>query len=280
MKDLVKAQAQSLSLTGAQPKSPIELMALAVQSGADVGTLERIRDLIEWNEKREAKRAYDDALAAFQAECPTLKRTVAGAQGRYRFTPLDHIIEQVRPLMERHGLSRRFTTEQVNPTTVRVSVIITHKTGHSETSSVDIPVDKRNNLMSDPQQVGGAITFAQRYALQLALGIVTAGDDRDGQGPEPKTRLERLAAAAPASVSEPDAATKPVDEEAEWKAAAKTLWELLKPVRGTAQNWGTAIAWMIDEGLIGDEVVAIKQLSTGQLNAVAKAVRDSGSISS
>lgn len=284
---IIKADTRAVMASDSAPSTPFELMAVAVKNGADVGTLERIRDLIEWNEKREAKKQFDAALAAFQADCPTLKRTVAGAQGRYKFTPLDHIIEQIQPLLQQHGLARRFTTEQTQAGSVRVSVIITHKAGHSEASSVDIPVDKRNSLMTDPQAVGGALTFAQRYVLQLALGIVTAGEDRDGQGPEPKTRLERLAAQSqkpeerkpePKLEQQPAAQAKqPTQAQTaptvEWKRAAARLWRLLAPVRGDRDNWGMALEWLAKRNLISQRVIVIQQLDEDQLSTLADALQ-------
>jgi hypothetical protein len=148
-------------------------------------------------------------------------------------------------------------------------------------------VDKRNSLMSDPQQVGGAITFAQRYALQLALGIVTAGDDRDGQGPEPKTNLERLALqprpaqpeaidieeakpAQPEQQQEPKQAQQPQQPD----SAVAELWRLLKPVRGVARNWNQAMEWMRAQGLVGDDVNDIKQLSAKQLASIVSALKN------
>lgn len=263
-----------------QPDSPLALMAMAVERNADVATLERLRDLIEWNDKREAKKHFDAALMAFQTECPVLKRTVNGAANRYKFTPLDHVVQQVKPLLQRHGLSYRFTSEPAEGGT-RVIALISAG-GHTEQTAVFMPKDSGktrdgSNLMSDPQQMAVALTYAQRYALQLALGIVTAGDDRDGQGPAPKTRLERLAQGAMQPVAQsqpaPGPAPAPVveqpDTEEARKAAAQRLWTALKPVRGGSPSWTIAVAWMAEHDLI-EHGTDMKTLSVEQLDALTE----------
>jgi hypothetical protein len=56
---------------------------------------------------------------------------------------------------------------------------IRHKAGHSVSISYDLPMPDKVTGQNAAQQMGSATTYAKRYALCSALGIVT-GEDDDG----------------------------------------------------------------------------------------------------
>lgn len=238
------AKIEPSALTVVTPQSPFELLAVAVKQGVDVATMERLEGLYERQMLRQAKQAFDDAMSAFQTECPIILKTVDGAQSKYRFAPLDHIVTQVRGLIAKHGFRYTITSE-TDKDGVQAIVKVTHRLGHFEESKFKCPVDSRNPVMNASQQIGGAMTFAKRYAFCNAFGILTADEDRDGQTPKPKAA--------------------PVDSER--KKAIARLWDILLPVRGTQQNWKLATQWLADE--LGEDTFDYKQAPTDEVNRIA-----------
>lgn len=162
-----------------------DLIRTAIERGADVETMERLLAMRRELKAEAARKAYFDALAAFQSACPVIQRRkgIPDSVGeiKYRYAPLEHIVEQVGPLLRDHRLSYRFETE-VGEGGALVSCIVTHRDGHSERSSVTVPgvsVPKANAA----QNSGAGITYGKRQSFCNALGIMTADDDTDGRGP-------------------------------------------------------------------------------------------------
>lgn len=158
---------------------------LAVEKGGGADTLERLMAVRREMKAEHAKAAFDAALAAFQAECPTIKKTKAGPKNAYHFAPLDEIVEQTKELRAKHGFSHQITAETSNGK-VKAICKITHREGHCDTAVFEAPIDARNAMQSDPQKYAAALTFATRYAFRSAFGIVTGDDDNDGAINRPK----------------------------------------------------------------------------------------------
>lgn len=164
--------------------SIVELLHAAVKQGTPVAELKELVQLHEHMEKRQALKAYFDALAAFQAEAPLINQshtakiaTRGGGSYSYTYAPLDEIARTILPLLTKHGLSYRWdTVVEKNAITVRCTV--SHVAGHSETSSMTLPIDN-TSAMSEQQKVGAAMTFGQRRSLTAALGLVTTDEDPD-----------------------------------------------------------------------------------------------------
>lgn len=156
----------------------------AIEKNLPVETMEKLFSLMERAKDAHAKSEYHYALSAFQAVCPVIEKTkvVNGKDGkeRYRFAPIDSIVEQIKKPLGDNGLSYTFTTGNKEGFIVAI-VKITHVLGYSESSEFEIPIDKEA-YMSKQQQYAAALTYAKRYALCNALGISTGDEDNDGKG--------------------------------------------------------------------------------------------------
>ena len=74
------------------------LLELAINKGVEVETLERLFDLEQRVNDRNARGAFFAALNRFQEECPDIKKTEeakiatkSGSGYKYHFAPLDEI---------------------------------------------------------------------------------------------------------------------------------------------------------------------------------------------
>lgn len=153
--------------------------AVAAGAGAEV-----VRELIAADERRqamEARRAFDAAIRAVRKQLrPIIKsHAVAAGNKSYKHEDLLDISEHVDPLLDDHGLHYRYGTEPAPAGHVSVALILTHEGGHSEVVPLTAPADASGGK-SAAQAVGSTVTYLQRYALRLALGIRVVRDD-DGR---------------------------------------------------------------------------------------------------
>lgn len=170
---------------------PEQLLMRAVEKGAGIEALERLIALRERIKEAEAREAYFGALAALQADLPTIKKTKTakvvskrtGGAYEYRYAPLESIIEQTREHLKRHGFSYQFRTGD-EPQALIVTCIAHHLGGHSEDTSIRVPIGTAER-MNAAQEVGSAHTYGKRYTFCGVFGIATGDEDDDGSAAAP-----------------------------------------------------------------------------------------------
>lgn len=171
------------SMLAAVLSDPERLAAVPIE------TLERLIALRERMEAEAARRAFFDALSDFQRLCPSVQRGrgVNDRSGKlmYRFAPLEDIVEAIRETEHDCGFSHRFETAPDEQGGAAVTCIVTHRLGHSEQTTVQMPATKGLNTNAS-QDRGIVIKYGMRYALIGAFGIVTADRDTDARMPEPE----------------------------------------------------------------------------------------------
>ena len=114
------------------------------------------------------------ALVAFQSECPSVPFDSKNPHFKSRYASLAAIHRVVTPILAKHGLAvMQFPTSEEGRAGVETHVI--HSSGETLVGRFTLPLAK-----SDPQGACAAITYARRYGLSGALGIVTEEDD-DGE---------------------------------------------------------------------------------------------------
>lgn len=168
---------------------PAQLLAIAVEKNLDLDKIERLMDLLERHEKKQARSAFFAALARFQSLVPDIRKLKAGYGGVF-YAPLGDIERIIRDAMQTCGLSKRWKQIEGN-NEVTMICVVTHVDGHSEETPfgpVTWDLLERTNRMNGLQHRAAVITYLQRYTLIGALGLTTADEDIDGRlGPEPTT---------------------------------------------------------------------------------------------
>jgi len=168
-----------------EPKAaltPMGMIALAVQQGADVERLQKLLELQERWEATEARKAFVVALTAFKAAPPTVtkNRHVAFGTTAYDHATLDQVSAVIGKALSEHHLSHRWEVEQ-KPNEITVTCVLTHEKGHAERVSLSAPADTSGSKNSI-QAIGSTVTYLQRYSLLAATGLATKGQDDDGVG--------------------------------------------------------------------------------------------------
>ena len=157
--------------------TPMDLMQSAIANNVDAEQLSKLMDLQERYQANEARRAFANAMADFQAKCPTILKTRKA--DRYTYAPLDTVMRTIRPHLESAGLSVRFSTLLTETTVITAICTVSHRDGHSEVSEFAACVDDKMRV-NETQKIGSANSYAKRYALMNALNLVASDEDDDG----------------------------------------------------------------------------------------------------
>lgn len=163
--------------------SPDQLISKAIDNNVPVDVMERLLAMRTQLRAEQAKQAYDDAMAAFQSECPEIVKTkpVKTKAGKiaYKYAPIESIVSQVKDLLRRHGFSYAIRMKVEDNGSITSTCIVKHVGGHSEEYSMTVPLGTKTDVMSNTQVTAAASTFAKRYAFCNAFGIMTGDDDND-----------------------------------------------------------------------------------------------------
>lgn len=155
----------------------MDLLARAVDRGADLAMIERLMDLAERQERNLAKKAFDGAVADAKKEIPVIKANATGHNEK-RYADQGAFASVVDPIIAKHGLSYRYRANQ-SANMVEVTCVLSHRDGYSEETTLSSAPDGSGGKNSI-QAIGSALTYLQRYSLKLALGLAASKDD-DGK---------------------------------------------------------------------------------------------------
>lgn len=156
------------------------------------------------------------ALSQFQGEVKNPSNTATNPQFRSKYAPLDVVINTVKPILAKYGLSFIQSTGSENETII-ITTTLLHDSGEwLESSPLILPAYQLKGggqKEFNAQGAGSAITYGRRYSLSAMLGI-SSEDDDDGnqqtvsptsaQATAIKDKMSAKAAAAPVVGEIPD----------------------------------------------------------------------------
>ena len=122
--------------------APANLLATAVQNGADIDQLKALMELQERFEDREAKKLYVQAMAAFKSDPPLIVKDTEVSFGKtqYNHASLGQVSTKINTALSKHGLTAAWKTLQ-GEGGIAVTCTITHEAGHSEETTLVSPPD-------------------------------------------------------------------------------------------------------------------------------------------
>ena len=133
--------------------------------------------------KSESIKNLAIALTKFQGEIknPANSKVVGAGSFSYKYAPLDEVLNLVRPILSKHGLSIVQAPIMADGM-VGVTTTLLHESGEwIEFEPILLKMDKNT-----AQGAGSAITYARRYSISAVLGI-SSEDDDDANSIEPST---------------------------------------------------------------------------------------------
>ncbi len=136
------------------------------------------------------------ALSNVQAEIQNPKNTARNPFYSSSYAPLNDILNDVRPLLSKHGLAV-MQAPSGDGDTISVTTLLLHTSGEwIETCPLSLKADKPT-----AQGGGSAITYARRYALSAVLGISSEDDDDGNHASGEKKGAKTEQATTPSSAT-------------------------------------------------------------------------------
>jgi hypothetical protein len=206
------------------------------------------------NQERKTQSEQIDQIAAalseLQSRMSTVNKSAANPFFKSKYTPLEDIVDSIRPHLRDLGLS--FTqggalTEDTDSSgdglSIKTHMVLTtkimHKSGQWLESYFPLDAVKDKNGVITPQAWGSASSYARRYGLQAAFGITTGDVDDDGNlasGNEVVQIAREAMAPRPLSAPAPVAAEGQSVRNNDWAALwaivdAKGIRKQVEPLR-------------------------------------------------
>lgn len=160
----------------------------------DIDKMERLMAMLERVQAREARVAFDVALAEMQPRLPKIsergriivrEKSANGKrdgdiQQETPFALWEDINEAIRPLLAEYGFSLLFRTGMNSDGRVTVTAVLS-RAGHSEETTMILPHDSSGSKNA-VQAIGSSTSYGKRYTALALLNITTGGEDDDGLG--------------------------------------------------------------------------------------------------
>lgn len=148
----------------------------AADPQCDIEKMERLMQMHERFQSRQAEQQYAEALAAMQQELPPIAERGDAAK-RYTYALWEDINEALKPILAKHGFALSFRIPR-NDKGVEVEGVLSHRAGHSERTSILLPADTSGNKNA-VQAVASSVSYGKRYTAGALLNFTTHGEDDD-----------------------------------------------------------------------------------------------------
>jgi hypothetical protein len=188
MNDVVKAE-QNNVVSFNNDDSPIAAIARIAASGAGTEVVEQMMRLVEWDDARKAKAAFNSAFSKAKKNFKKAKKSGYNSHLKSNYSTLEDYDDATREALSEHGLSWRHIVKTLEGNETSVTCVLAHEYGHSE--ETDMKADSysmTNNAVNKLQSVGIVEEYLRRMTLKALLGLVsdsdgaTAAFDNDGVG--------------------------------------------------------------------------------------------------
>lgn len=122
-------------------------------------------------DKSESIKEIATALLAVQKEMPTVAKTASNPFFKSKYTPLDKVMPEALKALNKHGISVSQLVSNVEGKN-SLTTLLMHSSGEYISGTQPLILAK-----DDPQGQGSAITYARRYSIMSAIGMVSDDDD-------------------------------------------------------------------------------------------------------
>jgi len=175
--------------TQAAPPTTANFLNVIARAAADPNTdVAKMHGLLDVQERMMNKQAELDFNVAFGKLQRELSQIRIGKNGsikvdgreRSKYATYDDIDAAIRPLMNKHGFTLRFSSMPEGGKLV-VEGTLSHENGHSIKTVTPMAIDANPKVMNSQQAIGSASSYAQRYIVKMLLNLVFEGEDDDGK---------------------------------------------------------------------------------------------------
>ena len=165
-----------LATTNPSPGPSIALLLQGViQNGVtaeNVQSLDKLCDLYERMESKNAEKEFNMAFVALQTEIPVIVASSV-IKNRGKYERFEDVMRVVSPLLLKNGFAVSFN-QSADDKRITVTCYLRHVSGHSSSTAFSVRIG--GNSDSETQADCKASTTAKRNALLQALNIVIRQD--------------------------------------------------------------------------------------------------------
>jgi hypothetical protein len=161
----------------------------------DLDKLQRLLDMRERMQAREAEVAFNAAMTEAQKEMRPVSTDSANTQTKSKYASYAALDRVLRPVYTKHGFALSFNTSPDAPADhVRILCDVTN-CGHTRRYQIDMPADgkgaKGGDVMTKTHAAGSAASYGMRYLLKMIFNVAVgeADDDGNAAGGKPTERI-------------------------------------------------------------------------------------------
>jgi len=163
--------------------SMIERMVMNPEVDAD--KMQKIIDMKNSEEDREAEKAYTRAMVSTQQSLKAVTRDKTNNQTHSNYPSLEAMAKAIVPAYTANGLAISYGEGNCpHEGQIRVTCKVMHEAGHSENFFYDCPVDnkgiKGNVNKTETHGKASGVSYGQRYLLKLIFNVTIQDEDDDG----------------------------------------------------------------------------------------------------
>ena len=165
--------------------TPAMLLSIAVEKGTDLDQLEKLMDLQERYENKEANKVFSAAMTDAQSQMTSISQDASNSQTHSKYATYKALDAATRPIYTANGFSLSFDTgDMIEDNIIMVIATVKHSAGHEETYKMPVPCDgkgaKGNDVMTKTHAVMSALSYGKRGLLKMIFNLAEGESDDDG----------------------------------------------------------------------------------------------------
>jgi hypothetical protein len=176
--------AQSKEIAAPQDQSAAVLQVIeraATNPDVDIDKMERLLQMHERMSAQNASMQFNAAMSLMQTELPEVEEKGVIKHGEKvisTYAKWEDINAAIKPVLQSHGFALSFRVNTDDK--VKVEGVLSHKGGHSERTSITLPIDA-GGAKNAVQAVASSVSYGKRYVAGALLNLTSSERDDDGQ---------------------------------------------------------------------------------------------------
>lgn len=160
------------------------IQSMATNPACDIEKLERLMQLKERMDAKQAEAEFNAALSRVQGGMGRVEADATNSQTRSQYATYGKLDKAVRPIYSREGFSLSFSTEAAPEGFVGMVCFVSHSAGHTREYRALVPSDgkgaKGGDVMTKTHAFGSGTSYGMRYLLKMIFNIAIGEEDDDG----------------------------------------------------------------------------------------------------
>ena len=256
--------------------NPAQLIHIAVQNKYDLDYVDKLMDLQEKWEKREAEKAFIAAMAEFKKNPPMIIKEMAvkyktktGGITSYNHASLGNVVYSIIEELSKYGLDSTWESHQDEKTKlITITNVIRHTMGHCQKYSLSAYPDYSGGK-NEIHALRSTVTHLSRYTILDNTGLATNEHEINGElghPNNPKTQSPRSNNQQTGHRPQRDKKEIPFDQTIK---QALDLLEKIPLLQEDKQAWHDSIEGITSDKIANECLVAVKNLYATKLKELS-----------